>query len=243
MEDFELPSLDSGNGPSSGPEKTPEQSEKQKESSKRAQSQLQKTKKDEQKAKWDNTTLFYILARFIQNPLYDDLIPIVTALLESTYPSRFILCIIALVSPEAAEHLLGATGRGGEREKFLRLHHYSEKTPFHNDAMHPSIRDWVSLWMTSSQEFLTSSEGSVVLQQKLMTLFSGEKRSLAHEALMLFFSFFLDMRNVSIEKGKAETYAEFISSEYEKSVKKSLTTADKELRLEPTIDASSLFGV
>ena len=83
----------------------------------------------------------------------------------------------------------------------------------------------------------------MVLQQKLMTLFSGEKRPLANEALMLFFSFFLDMRNVSIEKGKAETYAEFISSEYEKSVKKSLTTADKELRLESTIDASSLFGV
>lgn len=60
---------------------------------------------------------------------------------------------------------------------------------------------------------------------------------------MLFFSFFLDMRNVSIEGKKAETYAEFIISEYEKSVRKSLATADIELRLESTIDANSLFGV
>lgn len=106
MEDFESPSLDSGNGPSSGSEKASEQSEKQKESSKRAQSQLQKTKKDEQKAKGDNTILFYILTRFIQNPLYDELIPTVTILLESTYPSRFILCIISLIFPEAAQHVL-----------------------------------------------------------------------------------------------------------------------------------------
>ena len=59
-----------------------EKSEKQRESSRKAQSQLQKTKKDEQKAKGDNDALFQILIHFIKNPYYEDLVPLVTSLLE-----------------------------------------------------------------------------------------------------------------------------------------------------------------
>jgi hypothetical protein len=48
-----------------------EKSEKQKESYKKAQTQIQKSKKDEKKAKGDNEELFHILTRFISNPYYE----------------------------------------------------------------------------------------------------------------------------------------------------------------------------
>ena len=51
MEDFESPSLESYDGLTSGTEKTREQSEKQRESYKKAQAQIQKSQKDEKKAK------------------------------------------------------------------------------------------------------------------------------------------------------------------------------------------------
>jgi hypothetical protein len=54
-----------------------EVSEKQKESYKKAQAQIQKSQKDEKKAKSDNDDLFAILLRFIQNPYYEELIPMI----------------------------------------------------------------------------------------------------------------------------------------------------------------------
>jgi hypothetical protein len=82
-----------------------EKSEKQREASKKAQSQLQKTQKDEKKAKGDNDILFQILSHFIKNPYYEELVPSVTKLLEIGFPSRYILGLVALVYPDAALHL------------------------------------------------------------------------------------------------------------------------------------------
>lgn len=75
-EDIDSPGL---SGSSEAPS---EKSEKQREASKKAQSQLQKTQKDEQKAKGDNDALFQILVRFIKSPYYEELIPVVSRLLE-----------------------------------------------------------------------------------------------------------------------------------------------------------------
>ena len=76
--------------------------------------------------------------------------------------------------------------------------------------MHESIREWVSLWMSTTQEFLIARDSSIILHQKCITLLSGEKRSVIKNAIMVFFTYFFDMRNVSIEANKAETYAVFI---------------------------------
>ena len=60
---------------------------------------------------------------------------------------------------------------------------------------------------------------------------------------MVFFTYFFDMRNVSIEANKAETYAVFILWEYEKSVNTYLSLSDTDLRFQSSIDANSLFGL
>ena len=119
MEDFESPSLESSDGLTPGTEKTREQSEKQRESYKKAQAQIQKSQKDEKKAKGDNDQLFAILERFIQNPYYEELIPLVTTLLQRAVPSRYILTLIALFYPEATIHLLTAIGKHEDIELLL----------------------------------------------------------------------------------------------------------------------------
>jgi hypothetical protein len=83
-----------------------EVSEKQKESYKKAQVQIQKSQKDERKAKSDNDDLFAILLRFIQNPYYEELIPMIIELLQISTPSRLILIYIAILYPEAALYIL-----------------------------------------------------------------------------------------------------------------------------------------
>lgn len=220
-----------------------EKSEKQKESSRRAQSQLQKTQKDEKKAKQDNDDLFLILSRFIKNPLYEELIPSVVLLLQSSYPSRFIIVIIALIYPEAAHYLFLKLGKNIPVDLYTKIHHYDNVHEFHDDRLDTSIRNWVTLWMSSAQEFLSQNESSVILHQKTLDLFSWPMRSVAEKSVSLFFSFFLRTSNVSIEAKKSETYAFFIISEYEKVIRTFLDTADEDLRKPSPINTNDFFGM
>jgi hypothetical protein len=235
--------LDNGESISPNAEAPSEKSEKQKEASRRAQSQLQKTQKDEKKAKQDNNDLFQLLSRFIQNPLYEELIPDVVILLQNAYPSRFILILIALIYPEAAHYLFEKISKSVDTKTYIELYHYPEITPFHNDTLHASLRDWVTLWMTSSQTFLLQDESSVILQQKTMTLFQSPMRDIAHHVIARFFTFFLASKNLTIEPKKAQTYADFIISEYQNVISQFLQTADGDLKKSTEIESKDLFGI
>ena len=114
----------------SSSEKSPEKSEKQRESYKKAQAQIQKSQKDEKKAKGDNTDLFHILERFIQNPYYEELIPLITTLLGKSVPSRYIVSLISLFYPEATIHLLRTIGRHDDINLLLSLHHEAVRIDF-----------------------------------------------------------------------------------------------------------------
>ena len=141
-------SLESGDGGITSQEAQGEKSEKQKESSRRAQVQLQKVQKDEKKAKADNEDLFHILSKFIQNPLYTNLVPDITVLLQNNFPSRYLLFLIALVYPEASYYLLEKTGQNQYKPYVLSLARYPEPTPF-SDSVHTPLRDWVTVWLTT----------------------------------------------------------------------------------------------
>ncbi len=235
--------LDSGELASNASEAPSEKSEKQKESSKKAQAQLQKTQKDEKKAKQDNDDLFILLSRFIQNPLYESLIPDVVLLLQNGYPSRFILTLMALVYPESAYMIFHKVEKNIDTTIYASLHHYKEQIVFSNDTLHPSLREWVTLWMSSSQLFLLQDESSVILQQKTLNLFETPLSHISHTAVSHFFSFFLASRNIIIEKKQADTYSDFILSEYQNTIKKFLQNADIDLKKAMTIEETDLFGI
>lgn len=236
--------IDTSEWVGSSSEAPSEKSERQKESAKKAQKELQKTQKDEQKAKWDNSALFHILSRFIQNPLYEELIPTVIGLLEHAYPSRYILATISLFYPEATEHILKQSGKSDHITKLIHLPRSEFQTPFDDTTLDHSIRDWISFWVDFSRQFLREKEGSTILSQKLAWLLSWKNtRTHADEAVARFFAFFLSLRNVTIKPNIAHTYAVFITDEYQKTLEKALEEADISLRWEPMIDVNSLFGM
>ena len=220
-----------------------EKSEKQKEVSRRAQVQLQKTQKDEKKAKGDNNDLFLLLARFIKNPLYEELIPSITLLLQHAYPSRFILTLIALVYPEAAHYLFEKMEKEISLEKYTHFYSYPERHMFHNDDIHPSLRDWVTLWMTSSQQFLVGASASAILIEKLDLLLSWTERSIAIQSISDIFQHFFSTKNVTLEKAKADTYSHFILAQLEQALSEYLKSSDPDLRASQWVDVNTLFGV
>lgn len=233
--------LDSGNSLSGSGEAPSEKSEKQRESAKKAQSQLQKTQKDEKKAKSDNDDLFLILKKFIQNPLYEELVPGVVLLLEKGVTSRFILVITALLHPDSTLYILTKLGRHHEIQKMTHVYRYEQKEVFHEQNLHISIRDWISFWMMFSKEFLLQESASVILDVKLIDILSTIDRQKIRQVFWLFFHFFFEEKNVDIPYVKSETYAEFIIWEFEKEIRKKLLSSDIELKLSQTISVDSLF--
>ena len=242
MEELDSPSLDSGSGLSGGPEKTREQSEKQKESYKKAQAQIQRSQKDEKKAKWDNEQLFHILERFIQNPYYEELIPLVTDLLARSVPSRYILSMIALFYPEATIHMLTVIGKHEDIQLLLSIHREDTMKDFDESSLHPSIRTWMSVWVQSSQAYITHPEMSIILQDKLLHLLSDDTSLVSSLADWLLF--FFRSRNLHAQKRTMVRYAEHIVNEYVVSLEKSLSLSDeKDLFDRKTIEDHVFFGL
>lgn len=239
MEDFESPSIESGNWPSSWSEKTREQSEKQKESYKKAQTQIQRSQKDEKKAKGDNDSLFTILERFIQNPYYEDLVPVITNLLQRSVPSRYILVIIGLLYPEATIYMLTAIGKHQDIQLLLSIHRETEPKEFNESSLHPTIRTWMSTWVQSWQVFIMQDTMSIILKNKLLTLL--EQDVFLIDALSDTLAFFFASRNIHASKRITHSYAQHITSEYIVALKRSIDLWDKDLLLDITIDHDALF--
>lgn len=239
MEDFESPSIDSGSELSTWWEKSPEKSEKQKESYKKAQAQIQRSQKDEKKAKWDNEHLFHILERFIQNPYYEELIPLVTELLHKTVPARYSLSMIALFYPEATIHLLTTIGKPKDIDLLLSIHRETEMTQFDESSLHPTIRTWMSSWVQSSQQYLVQDDMSIILRQKLLVLLESD--SFLRDALSDGICFFLQSRNIHTPKRIANSYADHINWEYTIAIQKSLMWDNEWLLVDISVDDHTLF--
>ena len=242
--EFEAPSLESSwlGSSAEGPK---ESSEKQRESYKKAQAQIQKSRKDEKKAKWDNDALFNILFRFIQNPFYEEFIPIITELLAQSVPSRFIINLTALVYPESALYVLTYLDRKDDINLLLGLHRYEQVTEFDDVKLHSTIRTWMSTWSQVTQQFLLDREWSVIMYQKLLSMIQWKENELLSRSLFQFIRFFFYSRNVKIPDKTARSYGEFLLKEYTRTLKAFLSDSDQDLLLGSSIplDASTLFGL
>jgi hypothetical protein len=241
MDDFESPSLESSDGITPGAEKTREQSEKQRESYKKAQVQIQKAQKDEKKARWDNDQLFLILERFIQNPYYEELIPLITWLLQKAVPSRYILTLIALFYPEATIHILTQIKKEEDITLLLSLHRYDGETEFDESTLHPTIRTWMSTWVHAGQLYITDTEMSRIMQQKLSKAITED--IYLTEALALCLQFFFTSRHLKASSRIMTRYAEHIISEYQKALRKSLETGDQTMFSDDAPSDHAFFGI
>jgi hypothetical protein len=228
--DFEnWPSLDTSTWPIGSPESIREQSEKQKESYKKAQAQLQKTKKDESKAQKDNAHLFDILLRFIQNPYYSELIPVVTELLALRLPSRYILALTALVYPESALHMLTSLERRESIHILLAIHRHDEMIDFDDAHIDPSIRAWMTEWINAFHLYMTVDESSVISLSILRDHIHGKTYISIVTSFSIFLRFFFQSRNIRLSEKKSESYAQFILSEIIELIDEQIRLADPDL--------------
>ena len=241
MEDFDIPSNWESSEVSGSPEAIREKSEKQKESYKKAQAQIQKSQKDEKKAKWDNDELFDILTRFIQNPYYESLIPTLTELLIIALPSRPIIGILALIYPDAAHYVL-QTIHQWERIHILKsLHRYHEPWVFHEKNLHESIRQWINIWIDSFDKYIIDSWGSLIMQKKFLNMIE-EKEEIIISSITEFVWFFFESRNIIISKSTTASYTRFILKNFRKTLEKSLDDhPDREILQEEKSNDSTLF--
>ncbi len=241
MEDFDIPSNWESSEVSTSPEAIREKSEKQKESYKKAQAQIQKSQKDEKKAKWDNDELFDILTRFIKNPYYESLIPTLTELLIIALPSRPIIGMLALIYPDAAHYVLQAINQW-ERINILKsLHRYDEPWIFHEKNLHESIRQWINIWIDSFDKYIIDTGGSLIMQKKFLSMIT-EKEEVIIASITEFIWFFFESRNILITKSITESYTRFILKNFYNTLEKSLSNhPDREIIQEEKSDNSILF--
>jgi hypothetical protein len=241
MEDFDIASGWETTEASGSPEAIREKSEKQKESYKKAQAQIQKSQKDEKKAKWDNDELFHILSRFIQNPYYESLVPSLTELLTIALPSRPIIGLLALIYPDASHYVLHAIGQW-ERIHLLKvLHRYDLPWNFHERDLHESIRQWMSLWIDSLDRYIVSDGASVMMQKKFIYMIENQE-ILVLKWISDFVFFFFESRNIIISLSTTESYAHFILKNIHTTLQKSLLShPDKDIINEEIVSESNLF--
>lgn len=244
MDEMEISSSPESSWLSSGADAIREKSETQREAYKKAQAQLQKSQKDEKKAKTDNEDLFSILQRFIQNPFYEVLIPTVTELLQMSTPSRYIIALTALVYPESALYILTKQEKKDVIESLLSLHRYESKETFNENTLHPSIRSWMSTWVQFSWIYLAHEESSTILQKKLLHLMTeGKSKEIIKRSLNQFLLFFFQSRNIEISTKTIDAYAIFILRGYEELLDRSLQWVDPDILLSPTDESIKLFGL
>jgi hypothetical protein len=240
--DFETwPSIDTSLWSAGTPEATKEQSEKQKESYKKAQAQLQKAQKDEWKAQKDNSVLFDILLRFIQNPYYNELIPIVTDLLSFGLPSRYILALTALVYPESALHMLTSLGKRESIHTLLNIHRHESVIEFNDAHIDPTIRAWMTEWISAFHLYLTHEDSSVISLHILKDKVESSLFQKVLDAFSYFLIFFFRSRNISISEKKAHSYTWFILTEILDIVNERIRVSDSDFRL--SSDDPDFFGL
>lgn len=136
--------------------------------------------------------------------------------------------MIALFYPEATIHLLTAIGKAKDIDLLLSIYREPDMTQFDEASLHPTIRTWMSVWIQSSQTYMTQGGMSVVLQNKLLKLLLDDKGVL--DSLAQGLLFFFRSRNLHAEKRMMLLYAEHIIHEYIVALEKALYhSEDKEL--------------
>lgn len=241
MEDFDIASGWESTEVSGSPEAIREKSEKQKESYKKAQAQIQKSQKDEKKAKWDNDELFHILTRFIQNPYYESLVPDITELLAISLPSRPIIGMLALIYPDATHQVLHSIGQWESIHLLRSLHRYEIPWNFHEWDIHESIRTWMTIWINTLDKYMITEWSSILMQKKFISMIENQELVIL-KWITNFVFFFFESRNIIISLSTTESYARFILKNIYSTLQESIKNhPDKEIIEDSKVSESALF--
>ncbi|EKE26757.1 MAG: hypothetical protein ACD_4C00159G0002 [uncultured bacterium (gcode 4)] len=213
---------------------TSETKEEQKEKKERYSKSLawiQRTQKDEKKAKKDNDNLFDIIIEILKNEKYDILIPFVIDLLKIESPSNFILWSLSLVYSDAAILIRKNYNKNNTLPEILEkkdikdnllVKEYIKKeelTEFNEDNLDPNIRKRINEWIEDIYNVIDFDPSTIVSNRFLSLTWKKEKENFINLLCATLTFFFYELK-IIIPKNVAFKYSEFIFSEIRRKVEK-----------------------
>ena len=214
IEDFS-PEIESSEWVWQSSEGTKESSEKYKESTKKAWAKIQKTRKDEKKAKKYDFLLAGFLVKIIINKKYDSILESLFPTINSWYPSNFVLWILSLIYMEISEII-----RNVSDKKLISFNYkiWDDTEEFDDHNINFQIKDRINYWIEDIIDSVCI-EYSEIQTDKLKKLLENDT-----DLLLIYtskvFSFFLSEINITISENKAKNISKFIISEIKNSIDK-----------------------
>ncbi|MDD3145251.1 MAG: hypothetical protein PHV23_04035 [Candidatus Gracilibacteria bacterium] len=213
LEDFS-PEIDSSEGLGKSNESVEKVSEKIKESTKKASAGIQRTKKDEQKAKKYDFLLAGFLVKIIVDKKYDFILQELFKVMNLGYTSNFVLGILSLINVDISNKI---------REHNAKLpivfdYKKGEKVVFDDNNTDIEIKNRINYWIEDIIDSVTI-DYSHIQTKKIVELLEGDN-NIIQNYISNVLGFFLFQLNISISKNTSLNISIFIINEVLKSIKK-----------------------
>lgn len=191
-----------------------EVSEKYKESSKKAQQWIQRTQKDEKKAKKYDFILAWFLVKIILDKKYD---PIIVQLFKSTdfgYTSNFVLWIISLINIEISNKIRENLNKPQIDFDYKN----SEIIKFDDSNLPEQVKNRINDWIEDIIDSV-SIEYSNVQAKRIISSLKKDNWIISNYITSVLI-FFLNSINISVDKNTAKWISNFIILEVSKRIEK-----------------------
>ncbi len=198
-----------------------EVSEKYKQEAKKAAAWIQRTQKDEWKAKKYDFLLAKFLVEMILKKKYDSLLDELFACLDAGYGTNFLLGVLSLIYLPISDEIR----RAWDKEKInFSLSKKKENHSFDSDNLPPEIRARVNEWISDMELVVRFEVSSIITQRTLWLILYDEKVRTFTSSV---FSFFFSEVWIDISESKSRSYSDFILGQLEKSLKLHMPELEK----------------
>ncbi len=178
-------------------------SEQYKENTKKTQAKVQKTRKDEKKAKHQDLLLAKFLVKILINKSYDPLLPSLFRAFDNGIPSNFILGIMSLVYIDISN-----TIRDDCRiERINFSFHSQEMVNFSWEALPQEVKDRINSWVEDIHAVILLNPSKVYTKRVIASI---ESSSDLYAFIEKVFVYFLWEVNIYITDKMAGEYTAFI---------------------------------
>lgn len=185
---------------------------------------IQKTRKDEKKAKKDNDFLYKLIIDIIRDEKYDVIIPLIIELLKISVPSNLIIGVISLIFNEAVyiirtyykswTDLIEIDYKKAKAFSLaLTYIKTDEVVEFDDNNINLELKKRINEWIEDIINVISFDPSSIMTEKFLHLLDDKKNKEPILNYIAGVFIFFLHDLNIYISKEKAMLYSGFILKE------------------------------
>lgn len=191
-----------------------ESAEKYREKEKKAQQWVQRTQKDEKKAKKYDFVLAGFLVKIILDKKYDFILVRLFKASDFWYTSNFIVWILSLINVEISNKI-----REYSNKPFIEFEYKNNENLKFDDSNLPSeVKNRINYWIEDIIDSVTI-EYSSIQTQKIISCLEKDKWVI-QDYIVNVLNFFLNSVSISASKNSLNWISNFIISEVYKRIKK-----------------------